>query len=162
MSQNVRKNSDDFYTYFSFDKNSKHGSIRGRIYSLQPSTYNKDGNELKMLRFTLIASKIDNKVKYILDVEPTVSDRNPDIIYINCTAFGTTAERLEKFLQEKDEIFATGYLSSYEGKSGNRVNFRIQDVSLVKRHGQITSRNSEDYHPQTVDTSIDDDDEIPF
>lgn len=160
MNQN---NKGKFYSYFCFDKQSKFGSIRGRIFSIKSSTYIKDGQEFKRLNFALAGNNIDKKVKYILDVEPTVSDRNPDTIFVDCVVFGTNAERLEKFLHDSDEIVATGFLSSYEGKSGNRVNLKIQDVSLIKRYGQVETSPQNVQQP-AFEPSIDedDDDEIPF
>lgn len=162
-------NDKKFYSFFCFDKQSRFGSLKGRVISLKSSTHNKDGQEFKRLNFALACSNIDKKVKYILEVEPLASQKNPETIFVDCVAFGVTANRLEKFLSPNDEIFATGQLSSFEGKNGNRLNLRIQDAVLWKKYGKIHS----DYSDSRIDLnknsdykelydSNDIDDEIPF
>lgn len=152
------------YSYFSFDKESKFGSVEGMVCSLKSSTYSKEGKEFKKLNFALICNNIDKKVKYILDVEPTVSTRNPDAMFISCVAFGDSAERLEKFLHDNARVIVTGKLSSFEGTSGNKVNLKVQDIFLVKRHGEAKNNYSQSI-PESVNPVIhddEDDDDIPF
>lgn len=161
MSQNNRK----FYSFFCFDKESRFGGVKGKVFNLKTSTYNKeDGQSFKRLNFALACNNIDKKAEYILGVKPTVSEKNPETIFIDCVAFGTHAERLEKFLHQSDEIFAMGTLSSYEGKSGIRLNLKIQDAVLWKRYGEVDKTNYSEQQPAFEPSdSIDiDDDEIPF
>lgn len=162
MSQN---NGRKYYSYFCFDKQSKFGSVKGKIFNLKSSTYDKDGQQHKKLNFALACNNIDKKAHYILGVEPAVSNRNPETIFVDCVAFGTNAERLEKFLQQNDEVFATGTLSSYEGTTGNRVNLRVQDAVLWKRYGEVNATSHAEQqttHELPSNTDVDDDDEIPF
>lgn len=162
MNQNNRK----FYSFFCFDKQSKFGSVKGKIFNLKTSTYSReDGQEFKRLNFALACNNIDKKAEYILDVKPTVSEKNPETIFIDCVAFGANADRLEKFLHQSDEIFATGTLSSFEGKSGNRLNLKIQDAVLWKRYGETNNTVQTEQQPAFEPSSsidIEDDDEIPF
>lgn len=157
-----------FYSYFCFDKQSKFGSVKGKLFNLKSSTYkDKDGKDAKRINFALACNNIDKKAEYILGVEPTVSNKNPETIFIDCVAFGNNAERLEKFLQQNDEVFVTGALSSYEGKTGNRLNLRVQDAVLWKRYGEINTNNQiQEQAPSNYESAnnvdIDDDDEIPF
>ena len=154
-----------FYSYFCFDKQSKYGSVRGKIFSLKTSTYtDKDGKEAKRLNFALACNNIDKKAKYVLDVEPVVSNKNPETIFIDCVAFWANAERLEKFLQQKDDVLLTGFLSHYEGNSGIRLNLRIQDALVIKRFGEV-NRVQDAMQPATEpfdNSEVEDDDEIPF
>ena len=152
------------YSNFSFDKESKFGYVEGVVCSLKGSTYSKDGKEFKKLTFALICNNIDKKVKYILDVEPAVSTRNPDAMFISCVSFGDSAERLEKFLHDNAVVGVTGKLSSFESNAGNKVNLRIQDVFLVKRHGEPKNSYSQPIQ-ESVNVNVnddEDDDEIPF
>ena len=151
------------YSYFAFDKESKVGSVEGMVCGLKSSTYSKDGKDFKKLNFALICNNIDKKVKYILDIEPTVSNRNPDAMFVSCVVFGDSADRLEKFLHDNDRIIATGKLSAFEGATGNKVNLKVQDIFLIKKHGEAkmgSASMQESVNPMPTDE--DDDEDIPF
>ena len=152
------------YSKFSFDKESKFGLVEGVVCSLKSSTYSKDGKEFKKLTFALICNNIDKKVKYILDVDPAVSDRNPSAMFISCVAFGDSAERFEKFLHDKAVVEVTGKLSSFESNAGNKINLKVQDIFLEKRHGEAKNNYSQPLQ-QSVNPDFDDEDDdedIPF
>lgn len=159
--QNKRKY---FPSYFCFDKESKFGTVEGRVFSLKSSTYTHEGKEYKRLNFVLASNNIENNIKYILDVEPSVSERNPETIFINCVVFGTSAERLEKFLHDGDVAIATGKISSFEGKSGNRINLKVQNATIKTSKNKGTQFS--EIHTPNVDVNNlmddDDEDEIPF
>lgn len=153
-----------FPSYFCFDKESKFGTVEGRVFSLKSSTYNHEGKEFKKLNFVLASNNIEKSVKYILDVEPSVSERNPETIFVNCVAFGPTAERLEKFLHDGDVAIATGKLSSFEGKSGNRINLKVQNatVRISKNTVPQSSTMNSSAFTDVSSLDIEDDEEIPF
>lgn len=159
MSQNTKPK---YYSYFCFDKKSKFGSLKGKIFNLKTSTFKKEGEDCPKLNFALACNNIDKKAKYILDVDLAVNARNPETTFVDCVAFGDDAVRLGKFLHQNDEIFATGSLSSYEGKSGNKANLIIKDAVLYKRYGETATPPQVESQNTSFDTQDDDDDEIPF
>lgn len=166
MEQNNKK---IYYSHFCFEKESKFGTVEGMVCNLKSSTYHKeDGQEFKKLNFALACNRIDNKVKYILDIDPAISNQNPDTVFVSCVAFGATAERLEKFLNDKDRVLATGKLSYFEGTSGNIINLNVKDVFLIKKNGESKSSSytkpeiGESYSSIDTMVDVDDDDDIPF
>ena len=155
-------NKKKLYSHFAFDKESKVGSVEGMVCGLKSSIYSKDGKEFKKLNFALICNNIDKKAEYILGVKPAVSEINPQALFINCVVFGETAERLEKFLHDNDRVVATGKLSSFEGASGNKLNLKVIDVFLVRKHGEPKATSNITQESENLVIEDEDDDEIPF
>ena len=153
-------NKPKYYSYFCFDKKSKFGSVKGKIFNLKMSSFQKDGKECAKLNFALACNNIDKKAKYILDVDLAINTRNPETTFVDCVAFGDDATRMAKYLHQNDEILATGTLSHHERKSGIKANLVIKDALLIKKYGEPAnqvSQNTDSYDDVDVD-----DDEIPF
>lgn len=158
----MENNKPKYYSYFCFDKKSKFGSVKGKIFNLKTSTFEKDGQTYDKLNFALACNNIDKKAKYILDVDLAVNTRNPETTFVDCVAFGDDATRMAKYLHQNDEILATGTLSHSERKSGIKASLVIKDALLIKKYGENPNKHIEESQVSSNDIDDDDDDEIPF
>lgn len=70
------------------------------------------------------------------------TDGQPDADFINCTAFGKTAEFVEKYLFKGMKIAVVGEwrTGSYENKDGNKV---YTNECLVFEHEFVESKSSD-------------------
>ena len=123
---NQKKN----FSWFSFHKESKFGVVEGTVFNMKEDTYMKNGVPSKKLTFSLACSNIHNKVKYILDAEPAINEKNPETTFINCAVFGTNVERFQQFMHDKDRVEVTGILSCYAGNKGNRLNLLVSEARV--------------------------------
>ena len=94
-----------------------------------------------------------------------VNRRKPnEADFINCTAFGKTAEVLEKYVHKGDRVGIAGRIQtgSYE-KEGQRhytTDVIVDELEFLERKGEArTQEDQQDYSPAT---DIVDDDDLPF
>lgn len=86
-------------------------------------------------------------------------DGNYDADFINCVAFGKTAEFLEKWFKKGQEIAVTGRIQtgSYTNKDGNKVYTTDVVVENVFFAGKGSKNDESEFKP--VDDNMD---ELPF
>ena len=84
-------------------------------------------------------------------------------VFLNCTAFGKSAEAIAKYVHKGDRLLVLGELKddSYE-KEGKRIlNYKVavNDFELVepKKKEEVPQPNAEGFVPDSVD-----DEDIPF
>ena len=117
------------------------------------------GSNTAVARYTLA---VDRKFKK--DGEPTAD-------FINCVAFGKSAEFAEKYLHKGIKIIVVGRLQtgSYTNKNGQKV--YTTDVIIEEQEFAESKATSQQNAPQIPPTSPDgfmfvpdgiDDDELPF
>jgi len=84
-------------------------------------------------------------IRFSLAVKQDYKDRSGQTVkkslFVNCVAYGKTAEFLHKFVKEKDRLFVKGDLRSnnYEAKDGHKV----KDIQLVVTKFQLIDYQKE-------------------
>lgn len=84
-------------------------------------------------------------VRFSLAVNQDYKDRtgllHKKSLFMNCVAYGKTAEFIQKFVKEKDRLFVKGDLRSndYDSKDGHKV----KDVQLVVTKFQLVDYKKE-------------------
>lgn len=136
------------YSYCSIG-NKNYGTIEGIVLSMKVRNYIKeDGSPGEMLTFGLSCRNVDEKIKSALSVYPARSSVNSEISFISCTVFGKKAERMRKFVHEKDLVVLSGQFSVYADKSNSnpRVTLLVNDAKVTRyNEGQLSKDNSNEY-----------------
>lgn len=127
----------------------------GRLYNIPEIRYTDGG--ISIVRFGVACQR------------RFVKDGQPDADFINCIAFGKTAEFIEKYFTKGQRIGLVGRIQtgSYE-KDGTK---RYTTDVVVENVEFVESKNSSDNEPKPVPSSVGDDfmsipdgldEELPF
>jgi len=134
--------------------------IMGRLVRDVEVSHSKGSTPMAIAKYTLAVNRSFKK-----DGEPTAD-------FLNCVAFGKSAEFAEKYFAKGQQVAVTGRLQtgSYTNKDGVKV--YTTDILVEEQHfaeskgsGAAASGNSGSSKPNTapvVDNNDFDDDEIPF
>lgn len=97
------------------------------------------------------------------------AEGNYDADFINCVAFGKTAEFLEKYFKKGMAIGLTGHIQtgSYTNKDGQKVyttDVIVEETEFVesKNASGNTTKDTDTYSTPTSSVVVDEDDDFPF
>ena len=97
------------------------------------------------------------------------AEGNYDADFINCVAFGKTAEFLEKYFKKGMAIGLTGHIQtgSYTNKDGQKVyttDVIVEETEFVesKNASVNTTKDTSTYSAPTSSVVVDEDDDFPF
>lgn len=97
------------------------------------------------------------------------AEGNYDADFINCVAFGKTAEFLEKYFKKGMAIGLTGHIQtgSYTNKDGQKVyttDVIVEETEFVesKNASGNTTKDTVTYSAPTSSVVVDEDDDFPF
>lgn len=97
------------------------------------------------------------------------AEGNYDADFINCVAFGKTAEFLEKYFKKGMAIGLTGHIQtgSYTNKDGQKVyttDVIVEETEFVesKNASGNTTKDTDTYSAPTSSVVVDEDDDFPF
>lgn len=139
-------------------------NLLGRLTRDPETRYSNGQQATAVARFTLA---VDRKFKR--DGEPTAD-------FINCVAFGKTAEFVEKYFHKGNRLALSGRIQtgSYTNKDGNKVyttDIMVDDVEFCENRnsGQSQQTQTKPSEPDPMTDSAgfmsipdDIDDELPF
>lgn len=106
--------------------------LMGRLTRDPEIRYSQGNDQMAIARYTLAVDRRFNRN----------GDQTAD--FINCVAFGRSAEFAEKYLKQGTKIVATGRIQtgSYTNKDGNKVyttDVVIEDQEFAERKGSSSS-----------------------
>ena len=140
-------------------------NLLGRLVRDPEVRYSNGQQATAIARFTLA---VDRKFKR--DGEPTAD-------FINCVAFGKTAEFIEKYFRKGNRMALSGRIQtgSYTNKDGNKVyttDIMVEDVEFCENRNSGQNHQSQEPKGQSQDPMSDSsgfmnipdgiDDELPF
>jgi len=138
-------------------------SMLGRLTANPELRYSQSENPTAVASFSLA---VDRRIK---------KDGAQNVDFINCTAFGKTAEAIERFLVKGSPICVTGRIqvSNYTDSNNNkRTDFRVIVEEFffneTKEAGDARKQKMQSGENQTVENSdfsndvVDLDDDLPF
>ena len=113
--------------------------LMGRLTRDPEIRYSQGNDQMAIARYTLAVDRRFNRN----------GDQTAD--FINCVAFGRSAEFAEKYLKQGTKIVATGRIQtgSYTNKDGNKVyttDVVIEDQEFAESKGSSSS-DGESYQP---------------
>lgn len=120
----------------------------------------KIAGESSVTNFTLAVDKPYNK-----------ENKHPEANWIDCVAWGKTAEFLEKYFSKGNRVGITGSLQTrtYENKDGIKIKVTEVSVATVdfvenKVNAQVSKTQclKESLNNEKIETSINDDEDDPF
>ena len=116
--------------------------LMGRLTRDPEIRYSQNGDQMCIARYTLA---VDRKFKKQGDSQTTD--------FINCIAFGKSAEFAEKYLKQGTKIAVTGRIQtgSYTDKDGNKV--YTTDVVIEEQQEFCESKNANNSNSQQSNTA---------
>lgn len=132
----------------------------GRIVRDPEVRYSQGATPMAVAKFTLA---VDRKFK---------KDGEQSADFINCTAFGKTAEVIEKYVTKGTKIIVEGrwQTGSYTNKDGNKVytnDCMVENIEFCENKSQQAQNNAQAPTPNVdgfmnIPDGIDDSDGLPF
>lgn len=131
MYENSGKVSFSMCSIFPGEKDS--GIFSGIVRNLKLDEYKKkDGAPQARLTFGLACNNISARIESRLGVKPVANKKNPIVTYINCTAFGDRAQKMNNLIADGDVVFVSGYIDTYPSKHAgeHRINVVVDEVAV--------------------------------
>lgn len=132
----------------------------GRLVRDAEVRYSQGANPMAVAKFTLA---VDRKFK---------KDGEQSADFINCTAFGKTAEVIEKYVRQGTKIIVEGrwQTGSYTNKDGVKVytnDCMVENIEFCESKSQQAQNNTQAPTPNgdgfmNIPDGIDDSDGLPF
>ena len=132
----------------------------GRIVRDPEVRYSQGATPMAVAKFTLA---VDRKFK---------KDGEQSADFINCTAFGKTAEVIEKYVTKGTKIIVEGrwQTGSYTNKDGNKVytnDCMVENIEFCESKSQQAQNNAQAPTPNgdgfmNIQDGIDDSERLPF
>lgn len=132
----------------------------GRVVREPEVRYSQGATPMAVAKFTLA---VDRKFK---------KDGEQSADFINCTAFGKTAEVIEKYVTKGTKIIVEGrwQTGSYTNKDGNKVytnDCMVENIEFCESKSQQAQNNAQAPTPNgdgfmNIPDGIDDSDGLPF
>lgn len=132
--------------------------IMGRLTRDPEARFSAGDNPIEIVRFTLAVDR-----KYKKDGEPTAD-------FINCIAFGKTAEVIEKYVHQGNKIAIEGrwQTGSYTNKDGVKIytnDCMVESIDFCESKGSQQNTNSQPQNNENEFMRIPDNmenDGVPF
>lgn len=134
--------------------------LMGRVVREPDVRYSQGEKPMAIAKFTLAVDR-----KYKKDGEQSAD-------FINCTAFGKTAEVIEKYVTKGTKIIVEGrwQTGSYTNKDGNKVytnDCMVENIEFCESKSQQAQNNAQAPTPNgdgfmNIPDGIDDSEGLPF